>query len=33
MKKEGQEMEAIEKSRWERDKTVGVKRVRTKMKR
>ena len=31
MEEVGQGMEVIEKTRWERDKTVGVKIVRTKM--
>ena len=33
MKEGGQGMEAIEKTRWEGDKTVGRERVRTRMKR
>ena len=33
MKEGGQGMEVIEKTRWERDKTVGVERMRTRMKR
>ena len=33
MKEGGQGMKVIEKTRWGRDKTVGVERVRTKMKR
>ena len=33
MKEEGQEMEVIEKTRWEGDKTVGVESVRKRMKR
>ena len=33
MKEGGQGMEVIEKTRWEGDKTVGVERVKTRMKR
>ena len=33
MKEGGQKMEVIEKTRWERDKTVVVERVRRRMKR
>ena len=33
MKEGGQGMEAIEKTRWEGEKTIGVERVRTRMKR
>ena len=33
MKEGGQGMEVIENTRWEGDKTVGVERMRTKMKR
>ena len=33
MKEGGQGMETIEKTRWERDKTVGVERMRIRMKR
>ena len=33
MKEGGQRMKVIEKTRWEGDKTVGVERVRTRMKR
>ena len=33
MKEGGQGIEVIEKTRWEGDKTVGAKRVRTRMKR
>ena len=33
MKEGGQEMEVIEKTRWEGDKTVGVENMRTRMKR
>ena len=33
MKEGGQGMEVIEKTRWKEDKTVGVERVRTRMKR
>ena len=33
MKEGGQGMEVMEKARWEGDKTVGVERVRTRMKR
>ena len=33
MKEGGQGMEAIEKTRWERDKTVGLENMRTRVKR
>ena len=33
MKEDGQGMEVIEKTRWERDKVIGAERVRRRMKR